>query len=245
MWANKLKLNADKTHILTVGTAERLRSLKDEVSVQMEGITLTEGQVKCELLLGVYMQANLKWHEQIKLLHGKFQTRLAGLMKLKNIVNTKTMKQITEGLFNSVLVYCLPLFGGCDKGEIQATQVLQNKAAQLVTRSPPRTHRDTMYNSLGWLTVNQIIAYHTALTVYRIRQSSEPEYLAEQLQFDNRNSRVIVPNFKLGLAQRSFCLRGADTWNSLPLNVRQTRKIGHFKGELRKWVKNTVPRFLV
>ena len=77
MWANKLKLNADKTHILTVGTAERLRSLQDEVSVQMEGITLTEGQDKCELLLGVYVQANLKWHEQIKLLHGKLQTRLA------------------------------------------------------------------------------------------------------------------------------------------------------------------------
>ena len=159
------------------------------------------------------------WHAQIKLLHEKLQTRLAGLMKLKFIVNTKTMKQITEGLFNSVLVYCLPLFGGCDKGEIQATQVLQNKAAQLVTRSPPRTHRNIMYDSLGWLTVNQLITYHTALTVYRIRQSSEPEYLAEQLQFDNRNSRVIVPNLKLGLAQKSFCLRGADTWNDLPLFI--------------------------
>ena len=34
-----------------------------------------------------------------------------------------TMKTITEGLFNSVLLYCLPLFGGFDKGKIQATQV--------------------------------------------------------------------------------------------------------------------------
>jgi hypothetical protein len=43
MWANKLKLNADKTHLLTVGTAERLRTVQDMVHVQMEGYTLTEG----------------------------------------------------------------------------------------------------------------------------------------------------------------------------------------------------------
>ena len=112
MWANKLKLNAGKTHFLTVGTAERLRTLQDTVDVQMEGITLTEGPEKCELLLGIQVQANLKWQAQFKLLHEKLQTRLVGLMKLKFIVETSTMKTITEGLFNSVLVNCLPLFGG-------------------------------------------------------------------------------------------------------------------------------------
>ena len=221
-----------------------MRTIEDMVKVQMEGYTITEGVEKCELLLGVQVQANLKWHEQFKILHEKLQTRLAGLMKLKFIVQIKTIKSITEGLFNSVLVYCLPLFGGCDKGDIQATQVLQNKAAQIVTRSPPRAHRDTMYDSLGWLTVNQLVEYHTALTVFRIRQSNEPEYLAKQLKFDNRNGRVIVPNLKLGLAQKSFCFRGADTWNSLPVNIRNARKIGQFKTGVRKWVVRNVPRFL-
>ena len=77
------------------------------------------------------------------------------------------MKTITGGLFNSVLVYCLPLFGGCDnKFDMKATQVLQNKAAQIVTRSHPRTHRAIMYDSLGWMTVDQLVVYQTALTVY-------------------------------------------------------------------------------
>ena len=245
MWANKLKLNADKTHLLTVGTAERLRTLQDTVDVQMEGFALSEGVDKFELLLGVQIQANLKWHEQIKFLHEKLKTRLAGLMKLKYIVQRNTMKTITEGLFNSVLVYCLPLFGGCDKGEIQATQVLQNKAAQIVMRAPPRAHRDHLYDSLGWLTVNQLVVYRTCITVYRIRQAKEPEYLAEQLQFDNRNGRVIVPNIKLGLTQKSFCLRGADSWNGLPSHVRKARKIGEFKAGVKNWVQNNIPRFLL
>ena len=92
--------------------------------------------------------------------------------------------------------------------------------------------------------MNQLIVYHTLLTVYRIRQSGEPEYLAEQLQFDNRNGRVIVPNCKLVLAQRSFCMRGADSWNRLPENIRIARKIGKFKVGMKQWVKYNIPRFV-
>ena len=149
-----------------------------------------------------------------------------------------------EGLFNSVLVYCLPLFAGCDKGDLQALQVLQNKAAQVVTLSPPRAHRDTMYDRVGWLTVQQLVVYHTVLAIYRIRKAGEPEYLARQLQNDNRNGRIIVPTCKLSLTQKSFCIKGADTWNSLPANIRQSRKIREFKMKTKSWVQTNIPRFV-
>ena len=100
-----------------------------------------------------------------------------------------------------------------------------------------------MYDSLGWLTVNKLVVYHTCITVYRVRRAKEPEYFAEQLQFDNGG--VLVPNIKLGLTQKSFCIRGADTWNDLPSHVRKARKIGEFKAGLKKWVQNNVPRFLL
>ena len=48
------------------------------------------------------------------------------------------MKAITEGIFNSTLVYCLPLFGGSDKVHVKDIQVLQNKAKQIVCHAPPR-----------------------------------------------------------------------------------------------------------
>ena len=123
-------------------------------------------------------------------------------------------------------------------------QVLQNKAAQIVTKSPPRAHRDPMYDRLGWLTVQQLVVYHTVLAIYRIRQTSEPEYLARQFQNDNRNGRIIVPKCKLGLAMKSFCVRGADTWNTLPSHVRQSRRLRDFKMKARNWVKTNVPRFV-
>ena len=244
MWmaSNKFKLNADKTHLLMVGTEQRLRNT-EQSTVYMDGLVLEESQESCETLLGVEMDANLKWHSQIKKLLGKLKTRLVGLNKLKFIVPYETRKTMTMGIFNSVLIYCLPLFGGCDKGEIKDLQVIQNKAAQIVTHKPPHTHRKDLYDQLGWMSVSQLVVYHTLLLVFKIRQSGEPEYLATFLKYDNRTAHIVVPNTKLTLAKKSFCFRGSSNWNSLPENLRKSFKIGEFKRGVKKWIVENISRF--
>ena len=96
---------------------------------------------------------------------------------------------IIEGVFNSLLSYCLPVFGGCSKAELELLQVQQNKAAQIALNCPPRTNRDFMYDKLGWLTIEHLIAYHSLIAVFGIRMSKAPEYLAKQLTRENRQWR--------------------------------------------------------
>ena len=244
MAENLLQLNADKTHILTLGTRERLALPGNNVTVSMDGIMLEEDPLHRETLLGITIDANLKWHGQIETLLGKLKSRLAGLAHVRFVLPYNLRKLVSEGVFNSVLGYCLPLFGGCDSGEIHDLQVMQNKAAQMVTHSPPRATRNPMYDRLGWLTVNQLVTYHTLLAVYRVRSTGEPEYLAESLCNDNRNDNIIVKNTKLSLLKNSFKFRGACDWNELPINLRSIKKIGIFKKAVKVWIQQNVPRFL-
>ena len=233
MRSNKLKLNPDKTHIMTLGTQQRLRTLGETVQVTMDDILLEEDVQKCEYLLGCSIQVNLKWQKQVSLLLEKLRKRLVGLTKLKFLAPYSIRKTITEGLFNSTLVYCLPLFGGMDNGDLKDLQIMQNKAAQIVTLSPPRADRAVMFNKLNWLSVYQLICYHSVIAVFKIRSSKEPEYLASILTKDSRNDRIIIPNLDLRVAQNSFTLRGAESWNLLPQHLRQNPKIGSFKNQLR------------
>ena len=112
---------------MAIGTSARLKNLEDDLIVVMDEIRLEESKEKSEDLLGVTMQSNLKWSQQIEPLEDKWKTRLTGLEKLKYVMNRFTKKNIVQGVFTSVLCYCLPLFGGCNVPEIKILQVQQNE----------------------------------------------------------------------------------------------------------------------
>ena len=120
MLGNKLKLNADKTHLLTVGTGARLRLQEADVVVHMDGIEIKESEDKSEMLLGCIIEPHLKWRKQIDFVMSKLQARLCALRKLGNKMPFHLRDRIANGIFSSVLTYCLPVFGGCDKGELDA-----------------------------------------------------------------------------------------------------------------------------
>ena len=145
MKGNKLKLNPDKTHLLTVGTSARLQLQDSSLEVYMDGFKLNESLDRKEMLLGCLIEPHLKWHQQIEFVMKKLQQRLTAIRNLGSKVPFDIRCKIAEGMFMSVLAYCLPVFGGCNKGEIDSLQIMQNYAARFVTRSDRRTNRQAMF----------------------------------------------------------------------------------------------------
>ena len=246
MACNKFKLNAEKTHFLVMGTRRRLGTLTEQLQVFMDGVTLQESEDQCEILLGIKIKSDLGWEGQVTELVNKLKKRLGGLASLRSIMGVSNKKKIVEGVFNSVLCYCLPVFGGCNNSDLMDLQLQQNTAARITLSLPPRSNRNDMYDKLKWLTVKQLIVYHTLLCVYRIRQNREPEYLASILCRDSAHGsgRIIVEKIKLGLQRESFTYRGALDWNKLPPDLRLEPKLYKFKAGLKDWIAENVERFL-
>ena len=242
MNGNKFKLNTSKTHLMVMGTAARLRNVND-LHVNMNGEILEKSEGHKELLLGVVVQCDLKWSLQIKNLVDKLKKRLTGLEKLKHFMNRSEKDNIVRGIFNSVLCYCLPLFGGCSTSEKNDLQTLQNRAARLVLNFPPRSNRERMFIKLKWLSVRQLIAYHTLISVYKVRVDQVPENLARIICRDNHNGFIIVKNTRLQLYRDSFVFRGSLLWNKLPRDVRNEQKLSKFKIRAKEWVLQMIPRF--
>ena len=144
----------------------------------------------------------------------------------------------------SVLTYCIPVWCGTDKGHLRELQILQNRAAEIVVNLPTRSHRNMMFDALNWLTVNQLITYHSVVTVYKIRKANEPEYLFNLLGKDNFRGQIIVPMSQLSLCKRSFCFRAAESWNIVPESIRSIQTLVSFKRELKKWIRLKIQRFL-
>ena len=61
MKSNTLKLNPQKTHLLTIGTQRKLATLPRKLLVQVDGVLRNENLSGCESLLGCQVDATIIW----------------------------------------------------------------------------------------------------------------------------------------------------------------------------------------
>ena len=162
----------------------------------------------------------------------------------------------------SKLLYCIQVYGNVwytdvhdginernhsfTKANLNTLQTLQNKVIRLLTGQGYDTHIVDLGRESGILSVNQLVAYMTILSVYKIKKSGEPTYLANQLGFsrnqnNRRRSQNINVNFKLARGREGFIYRGKILFNALPLSVKMEGKVGRFKKLAKQWVRNNIP----
>ena len=135
----------------------------------------------CEKLLGGFIAQNLKWTQHILLnensLVKQLGKRVVALKKISRVADFKTRKMLADGLFMSKLIYLIPLWGGCEKFLIKSLQVVQNKAARAVAKVGIYTPVQTLLRQCNWLSVHQLVFYHTTILLFKTIQNKNPKYL--------------------------------------------------------------------
>ena len=156
---------------------------------------------------------------------------------------------IAEGIIVSKLSYLISLWGGCGVGLRRSLQVIMNKAARVVTRLDWSTPTRELLSQCGWLSVNQLIFYHSVLQLHKVRLSGTPKYLftmhnSWSYQYRTRqaeNNLVQVrgkPN--LELTKHSYKWRAASQYNELPTDIRKCSNIKSFKVKVKTWIKTNI-----
>ena len=102
--ANGLTINTDKTYYMIYNYI-----LRYEIQIHMGGVILT--QTDCTKLLGVWIQNDLKWESHLDMVAKKLAYPSYVLRSNKNIFDKKTIKLLYHSIFESQLLYGLPLWG--------------------------------------------------------------------------------------------------------------------------------------
>ena len=99
------------------------------------------------------------------------------------------------------------------------------------------------------MSIHQLIAYHTILTVFKVVKTGEPVHLAKRFDVDQlgqegdrarRNQHNIRVEFTLSICRAGFVYRGAQLWNMIPVNIRTAKTIRDFKTEVKKWIRQNI-----
>ena len=144
----------------------------------------------------------------------------------------------------SVLAYLIPVWGGYEGYLVKALQVLQNRAARQVTKLSWFTPSRRLLSQCNWLSIKQLIFYHSVLQVWKVRTAEVPVYLNSRMQLSVTRSAeegtLRVQQVEMSLSGKSFLVRAAVMWNSIPASIRSIKKLETFKSRLKTWTKQNV-----
>jgi hypothetical protein len=254
MVSNKLKLNDDKTHIMVMTTSQvrKKKDLSDVVKLR----TPTELIVpsSSEKLLGAWIHQDMKWEEYVQdsddSLIRSLSTRIGALRVIGKAANFKNRKLIANGIFLSKLSYLIALWGGCNLYLLKSLQILQNTAARIVTKLDWKSPTKVLLLQCGWLSVHQLVIYHSVVMVFKVIQTKQPRPLYNMFptEYIYRNtSQARSKSIKqrghptLDLWEDSFRWRAAKTFNQLPANIRCAESLSEFKLAPKSWVRTNIP----
>ena len=134
MVANKLVINDDKTQLVVIGS-RKVSELRNNVRLQA-GNHIIQPSPTAKLLGGTISQ-DAKWKQHIlgseQSLVRQLTSRINGLCLISSRATFSTRLMVANGIVISKLCYLIQLWGGCEDYLLQSLQVLQNRAARIVT----------------------------------------------------------------------------------------------------------------
>ena len=210
--------------------------------------TVTVKPVETEKLLGLNIHQSMKWKEHVisnkKSMIKTLATRLNALRRLAVNASFKTRLMVANSCFISVIIYMVSVWGGTEDYIVRAVQVMQNKAARCVTKQSWFTPTKRLLLQCNWLSIKQLIFFHTALQVWRVHTSKCPVYIETKLHLSRTRSsaqgNLKAPDVERSVSVKSFMVRSAVTWNQIPAEIRRCKTLEAFKKNLKQWIKVNV-----
>ena len=252
MSGNKLVLNSDKTHILTMASTAKHRK-HGNFGLFLDTWAEIIEPVQSEKLLGCVVSNDFRWNQHIrddeKSMMRILVSKVNALRKVAHYSDFKTRKMIAQGIIMSNLCYLVQLYGSSSDYLLSMLQVVQNTAARTVTRLPWNTPSSTLLLQCGWLSVRQMVDYYSLVLLFKIKQNKKPTFLYDRISAKfGYNTRLAatggIPEnllFRTEHAKNSFINRTVKVWNKLPVNLRSCTTEIQFKKSLKSLVKSWPP----
>jgi hypothetical protein len=238
MFANRLKLNQNKTEFIVFATTNNLRRLSN-ITFTIDDTEISPST--CVHNLGVKFDNKMDMSQQVNKLCRTINFHIRNIWKIRRFIDQDTCHDIVRSLILSRLDYCNSLLKGITKANLLRLQRLQNKAARLVFMKSRRDSATQLINDLHWLPVSQRIDYKICLHVYKAMLFKAPSYIHNRLQAYTPTRRLrtssqhllTVPRTTSRAGDRAFSNAAPTVWNSLPLSVKNACSAASFKKLLK------------
>ena len=240
MSQNQLKLNADKTEVLVLGTPKQ-RAKISVPSISVNGEIVKILNIPIGNLGSVFDPSmNMAAHVSKAVKSANYHLRNIG--RIRKYLTAESTKGAVISLVTSRFDYCNGLLCGIPEELICKLQRVQNNAARVITLTKKYDHITPVLKELHWLPVRKRIEFKILLLAYKCLHGTAPSYLREMLKeyVPPRTLRSTSKNLLCEprtnmktYGDRSFSACAPKLWNQLPNNIRAAGSVAIFKRQLK------------
>ena len=197
--------------------------------------------------LGMYIDSNLKWDDQINNMILKISAKIGILRFLRKIVPNDTLRHLYNAIFQPHFDYGDVVYDSASITSKTRLQKLQFRAARLISGSSPLQIRNVIFKELGWLSLQQRRDFLKCVFMYKGMNGLAPQYLCDMftsnsISCNTRNaSHSKPPKARTAYYQRCFGVSCLKLWNSLPQDIQNSQSVASFKKSFRKYLSATPP----
>jgi len=228
MRSNRLRMNADKTQLVWLGTRQQLVKL---TTTELPLLSAFVKPSSALLDLGFNTDGQLTMADHVAALRRSCLFQLHQLRMVRSSLTLEAAKTLVHAFVSSSLDYCSSLLYGIGDDLQTKLQSVQNATARVVTGTRKFDHITPVLRQLHWLPVRQRITFKLAMITFKCLHGLAPSYLTDvcipvssvvgRWQLRSADSgALVVPRTRTTIGRRDFAVAGPATWNSLPVNLR-------------------------
>ena len=240
--ANKLTLNASKTHYVIFARSRRvLDSVRD--SGLRVGSVAIDRHVK-SMFLGVLIDELLTWQPHVQLVCNKLAKYVPILRNIRNCIDVRALITLYNSLIYPNITYCNSVWGACLPTYRKPLEILQRKIVRVIAGISYRDPTADCFKTFKFLNIQNIYVYFTCIFVYRAFNCIVPcDFFTASSNTDhnvrsNDSLQFIVPRIISEHYRQCIKYSGPKQMNSIPVKIKSTTQISLFKSKLKHYLLN-------
>lgn len=239
---NLLTINISKTNYI-------IFKAKNKKITDFEPLHINSQQIKrshCEKYLGLLLDESLSWTNHIEKIKSKLSTITGTLRGMAPCFPYKIRHLIYNSLIKPHIDYLIEIWGSAAKTNLNPVQRIQNKVIKVLFNYKYLTESKKIYKETKLLNITQSYTYFTCLLIRKIISKDIHTQInftkrkqIQKIKLRNAND-LILRKPRTNFGKKSIMFEGAQMYNKLPKDIKESQSILCFKKLLKFHILNTI-----
>lgn len=236
---NLLTINTNKTNYIIFAAKNKKYTQNTELKINGKTIQKKSN----EKYLGLILDSYLNFKRHIEKIKNKLMSLTASLRGIVKCLPRPVRYLIYNSLVKPHIDYLIEIWGPAAKSNIGILQTAQNKLVKTLFGYHFRTPTDKIYKNTKLMTIKQTYFYYTCILIRKILNKE----IQTQMKFTTKGSHqkiqlrnsthLVLRQPRTNYGMRNIEYEGAQMYNKLPTEIKDTKCILLFKKLLKDYIK--------